>query len=256
MYINHLIYTRFNVQYELTESKGIQPEWLDERLNLFERYCLPSIQNQTCQNFVWILMGDVRTSEEFKKRIENYKSIVPQIRTYWVEYQNDAYHSFYKQLGREFAKEKDVLISTRLDNDDALAFDYIERVQTIAKDGVTGIVSFPIGRQTFTKDNKSYKISYNQNHFTSRIETSEYETIMVFDHTQIPLNSLHIINTAEPMWEEIVHGNNIANSYQPKYHYLVNSLSDHIDLFFRWMIFQKNRLIRIWKNHFVVFDKR
>ena len=250
MHISHIIFTRFNLQYEPNEIIGIQPKWLEDRLSLFEQYCLPSIQKQTCQDFVWIFLGDIRTPEEYKTRINNYHSIFPQIRTYWIVYQNDAYHSFYKQLGQEFAKETDVFISTRLDNDDALACDYIERVQDIAKKGGTGIVSFPIGRQTFTRDNKSYKILYKQNHFTSRIETSKYETIMVFDHTQIPMSSLQIIETEEPMWEEIVHGNNIANSFQPHYHYFTKSISDLLDLSHRWIIFQKNHLIQFTKTLF------
>lgn len=248
MLISHLLFTRFNIQYEPEETIGIQPRWLDERLRLFEEYCLPSIQKQTCSDFVWILIGDVRTPDVYKKRIEDYRSLLPQIRTYWSGYQSDGYHSLYKQIGRDFARGCDVLISTRLDNDDILSPDYIASVQRIAMDGVEGIVSFPIGRQTFVKDGRSYKIRYMQNHSTSRIEQLNFATIMVYDHTQVDVSQLHVFETEEPMWEEIVHGGNVCNDYVPKYHYYISSVSDVMDLFARWVRFQTKRVTRLLKT--------
>lgn len=256
MQISHLIFTRFNIQYEEKDNIGIQPEWLEKRLRLFEQYCLPSIIRQSCKDFTWILLGDIRTTNEYKKRINNYTLQVPQIRTYWIGYQNDGYHAVYKKIGQEFAKNKDVFISTRLDNDDIFSPNYIEYVQNLAYKGIEGIISFPIGRQTFIKDNKSYKIRFAQNHSTSRIERSNFETIMVFDHTQVPTNALHIVETDEPMWEEIVHGGNILNDYAPKYKYYITKPTDVWDLSKRWMRFQTNRLLRFGKRLFVPTHER
>ena len=219
----HLLITRFNIQYEEGNNTNILPIWLDDRILLFEKYCLPSILKQTSHNFTWLLLGDIRTPEKYKKHIENYHSIISQVRTIWTPFQEDGYHALYKKLANEFAKESDILISTRLDNDDALAADYMARIQEIAQRGVMGIVSFPLGKQTFEKDNKSYNIIYKQNHFLTRIETGTRETILAFDHTKVPLNSLYLEETSEPMWEEIVHGNNVANSYMPAYYYYTNN---------------------------------
>jgi len=256
MQITHLLFTRFNVQYEADDTIGIQPQWLDERLWLFEHYCLPSVIDQTCQNFVWILLGDTRTPEAYKTRIENYTQQVPQIRTYWTGYQNDAYHALYKHIGQTFAKDNDLLISTRLDNDDAIHKDYIARVQKLAQNGIEGIVSFPIGQQIFIKDHKSYTYRYSQNHYTSRIERTGFETIMVLDHTQVAIDALHLVETEEPMWKEIVHGGNLLNDYVPKYHYYITKPSDVWDLSLRWIRFQRKRLVRILKRLVVPANKR
>ena len=255
MQLSHLIFTRFNIQYEIGDTIGIQPEWLDERLRLFEQYCMPSMQAQTCQDFTWILIGDIRTPDSYKARIEAYAAQLPQIRVYWTPYRDDGYHAFYKQIGREWAKGKDLLISTRLDNDDAFAKNYVASVQQSAKEGVEGIISFPVGRQTFIKDHKSYRIRYALNHSTSRIERSDFETVMVFDHTQVAAGTLHIVETGQPMWEEIVHGGNMLNDYVPKYHYYIRNGADAIDLSKRWIRFQAGRLMRRMKVLFVRSDK-
>lgn len=251
MSIAHLIITRFNIQYEPEDTIGIQYQWLDERLRLFEQYCLPSVEHQTCNHFTWIILGDSRTPKEYKARIKAYVSRVPQICLYWTSYQADGYHSLYRQIGRKYAEGKDILISTRLDNDDALAPNYIATVQQIALDGTEGIVSFPIGRQTFVKERKSYTLRYVPNHSTSRIERSVFGTIMEYDHTRVAVSRAHIIETKEPMWEEIVHGGNVCNDYVPKYHYYIHSISDAIDLTTRWIRFQTKRVIRLLKSIFV-----
>lgn len=256
MRISHLIITRFNIQYEAGDTIGIQSDWLDERLRLFAQYCVPSMQKQTCQDFVWILTGDIRTPDHYKTRIESFRLQVPQIKVYWLPFARDAYHGFYRQIGQEFANGKDVLISTRLDSDDAFPENYVEAVQKMAQEGIEGIVSFPVGRQTFIQDHRSYLVRYVQNHSTSRIEQSGFETIMVFDHTQVSPDSFRIVETAEPMWEEIVHGGNMLNDYVPKYHYYIRNIPDAWDISKRWIRFQWNRLVRFWKTRIVLAHKR
>lgn len=253
MSISHLILTRFNLQYEQNKTNAIQPEWLDERLHLFEQYCIPSIQKQTCKNFTWIVLGDVRTPNVYKTKIEKYASIVAQMRIYWVAYQDDGYHALYKRIGEDLAADKEALISTRLDNDDAIAPNYIECVQELVQNDIDEIISFPLGRQIFIKDNKSYLIRYPQNHFTSRVEHGTFNTILAFDHTKIKTTQLHLIDTPTPMWEEFVHGGNVSNDYMPQYHYYINNWADRWDLTIRWVRFQKNRLLRLIRKLLFVF---
>ena len=249
MQISHILFTRFNIQYEADESIGIQSTWLENRLLLFEKYCLPSVQKQTSKNFTWILLGDIRTPEKYKMRIENYRSIVPQIRTYWVSYQTDGYHTVYKEIGQEFANDKNILISTRLDNDDALSADYMEQIQKIAENGTDGIITFPLGKQTFATENKSVPVRYVQNHFLSRIENSHFETIMVFDHSLLETTALLHIETKQPMWEEIVHGGNIHNDFEPKYQYFIHDVTDLAFILKQWLLFIAKRISLIVRKH-------
>ena len=70
----HLIVTRFNLG--MTD-----PVWLEHRFGLFERFTLPSIKAQTCQEFWWLhgdethmittrLGNDDAVSPRFAKRIK------------------------------------------------------------------------------------------------------------------------------------------------------------------------------------------
>lgn len=255
MPLTHLLYTRFNIQYEPTDTIGIEPAWLDERLRLFEQYCLPSLQQQTCKDFVWIILGDERTPDAYKARIDRYQQQMPQIRTYWIAYQEDKYHGLYKQFGKEFAEGKNLLITTRLDSDDTLAPDYIAKVQEIAMRGTRGIISFPHGQQTFAKDQKTFEIRYIQNHFLSRIEDSDYETIMVFDHSLVQKSSIQNFETVQPMWDEVVHGGNIHNDFEPRYHYIIHGWGEFTELSKRWIAFRTKHLLRLCKSFFVRPDK-
>lgn len=255
MCIDHLLLTRFNLQYEPNDSNAIQPEWLEERLRLFELYCLPSVQRQTCQQFKWILFGDVRTPDAYKRKMERYLSLVPQMHLYWVPYQEDSYHSLYMRIAQETADADALLVTSRMDNDDSIAPNYIESVQQLVQNGMDGILSFPKGKQTFVRDHKSYIIRFPKNHFTSMVERGTFNTILAYDHTQIDSSDLHLIETSLPMWEEIVHGGNITNDYVPEYKYYTSGPTDIWDLSKRWIRFQTNRLVRLGKRLFVPTHK-
>lgn len=240
--INHLILTRFNLQYEADDTIGISDEWLCDRMALFEEYCLPSIQKQTVQNFRWILICDIRTPDAYKAKLEHYKELVAQIEVIYTPRLED-FNPLYRQIGNTYASNNTLLLTTRLDNDDALAPTYVETAQNAAACIGDGIITFPRGRQTFVHDKRSYRVEYVSNHFTSRVEHSGFFTILGFDHTELNGfgKDVHVIYTDEPMWEEYVHGNNMLNDYLPAYKYTVTSLTDAIDITGRWLRFQANR---------------
>lgn len=258
MSICHLLLTRFNIQYEQGDEQGLQPKWIEDRLRLFEQYCLPAVLSQTCRDFEWIILGDIRTPETYKIKINRYTSLSSQIHVLWWPFDaaDEDYHIPYQQLGTEYARKADILITSRLDNDDVIPACYMERVQELAQKGVEGFVSFPIGKQTFVHSKRSYRVRYVQNHFTSRIEKTDFKTVMAYNHALVDTGLLHLVETEEPMWEEIVHGGNVINDYMPKYHYYATGLSDVIDLSCRWIRFQTNRLVRFAQTHLVGSHKR
>ena len=79
----HVILTRFNIRWDeqpTGPSLGTNPEWLRDRLELFERYCLPSILKQTQPSFSWILFFDHETPPEFADRARAFSALHPGIR--------------------------------------------------------------------------------------------------------------------------------------------------------------------------------
>ena len=255
MKICHLLLTRFNIQYEPNESVGIAPEWLEERLRLFEKYCLPSVVKQTCKDFTWLLFCDSRTPEIYKTKIQHYQSIVPQLRIYWLPYHDNDYREVFVAIGQEYASGYDCLISSRIDNDDSIEPEYIARVREAAEEGEEGIISFPKGTQVFVRQNKSYTVRYIPNHFTSRIEKQGFETILVRNHTEVARDEMVLIETQEPMWKEIVHANNMFNDYTPAFHYYIRNFSDFADLSRRWVWYQLRRIKHLRQLLFVHSNK-
>lgn len=251
MELQHLILTRFNIQYEIKSDDGIKPQWLENRCKLFETYCLPSLQKQTCQNYIWIIFADKRTPEPYVKRLENYQHTLSQLRIQWTSFYED-YNVLYQEIGQKYANGYNKLLTSRIDNDDAFATTYVEKVQQIALGGHEGTISFPIGRQTFLDNHKSYQIKYVENHFLSRIETKEFHTILGFDHREAKKHNLLIIKTEQPMWEEIVHDNNIANQYVPSFMHKITSFSDFTDIAHRYLLVQKKRTHKVFN---MVFKK-
>ena len=86
MTFEHYIITRFNLPIFQPKVNGIEysscsEEYLQYRFDLFEKYCMPSIINQTCQNFKWLVLFDAHTPESFKRRISSwhkrYNNLVP-----------------------------------------------------------------------------------------------------------------------------------------------------------------------------------
>ena len=64
MKLQHFILTRFNILLWRQDKKGSKvrtTKWLEHRFSLFEKYCLPSIKNQTYQKFEWIVLFDSMT---------------------------------------------------------------------------------------------------------------------------------------------------------------------------------------------------
>lgn len=251
----HLVLTRFNLQYEEQDTMGIQPEWLEKRCTLFEQYCLLSLQAQTCQDFIWILVMDERTPEPYRSRIKSYAQQMSQIRVISVSYRPDT-EGYFHDLGQQYGGNNIVLITSRIDNDDRFAPDYIARVQALAKEGRRGIISFPEGRQTFVKSGKSYRVRFVDNHFLSRIETDGFYTALGFQHREATRLGVLAVPTAEPMWEEMVHSSNMLNDYNPEYDYHITGLGEMADLTCRWIRFQYMRAGRLLKRLFVASDKK
>lgn len=86
MTFEHYIVTRFNLPIFQPKVNGIvysscSEEYLNYRFDLFEKYCMPSIINQTCQNFKWLVLFDAHTPELFRRRVsswhERYDNLIP-----------------------------------------------------------------------------------------------------------------------------------------------------------------------------------
>lgn len=120
----HYIFTRFNLLDAKTTIYNnpavTDPHaWLKHRLRLFNEYCLPNVMLQKGK-FTWLLSFARETP---KWIIDEYKAF-PHVKIIY-EYPADYLRSLYGTI----LNKGEWIITSRLDNDDTIYPDYIERVQ-------------------------------------------------------------------------------------------------------------------------------
>jgi hypothetical protein len=126
----HLIVTNFNIGY-------YDKQWFEGRLIHFTRYTIPSIVHQTNQNFIWLILLDEDTDPLHVMEIHRLTVRLPNVVVRMIPHVNLAgttsvYGTFpaARKAIRGFVPNTlDLLLTTGLDNDDAISQDYIETVQ-------------------------------------------------------------------------------------------------------------------------------
>ena len=230
--MNHFILTRFNLKLWWKEDKNHQSiqtkEWLEERFRLFETYTWPSIKAQTCQDFKWICLFDKETPGIYKERIQRYQKEWDSFLPYYCgEKETKLFQSYFRHLVYKNAdKSQNELLTTYLDNDDALHKDFIKDIQTRAKNlKFNTIISFQYGIQYYEEMNIAVRIPYKNNHFLTYYErlTEQIKTVWGFWHFSIfkyPHIAIELINNKNnPNWIETIHQGNIDNDVKMTLHH-------------------------------------
>lgn len=156
---------------------------MEERLQLFETYCLPSVAGQSCKDFVWFLLLDESTPETYRDRILSYKDICPNIRLVSVKsgygfrfvevFQGVVSEYLQNNIGDGNGKE--LCLTTYLDNYDCLHREYVQDVQDLVKQNSTNhtedyFIAYDYGLQYFTDLKIATRILYPNNHFMTLVE--------------------------------------------------------------------------------------
>lgn len=185
-------------------------EWLEHRCQLFERFTLPSVQSQTTRNFVWLVFVDSETPERFKERIYQYRwqgkfQQVPVKGDFTHEVRVDAVKSY-------LANGHHYLLTTRLDNDDAVCRRFVERVQEkFTANGQTEFLNFTHGY--ILQERSLYQVQEPSNAFITMVEPlgTTLQTVMVGDHTKLSERGPVRQIDGQPGWVMVVHGRNVMN---------------------------------------------
>lgn len=105
----------------------------------------------------------------------------------------------------------DTLITTNLDNDDALHSQAVAAIQRNARVG--SLVSLNRGLQYFAGMGVAVAMRYPHNHFLSFAEDvhSDFLTVEYLNHARA-YRTMPVVDVARgPMWMEVVHGANVSN---------------------------------------------
>ena len=230
MLIQNFILTRFNLLLWNKDKEGKKvrsASWLEHRFELFERYCLPSIIGQTCQEFTWIVLFDSTTPETFKEKIGEYQKRCTQLVPVYVRPESGR---FFVQIFRDEVvkrlndnhndndndNEKRV-ITTYLDNDDAMNVRFVEDIQKRAAKVSDGtFITYDSGYQYFTDYNYVMRIHFPRNHFMSVVEKADNALKTIYgygSHYYIEkIEGVRIEHVKSlPMWCEVIHEKNMGN---------------------------------------------
>lgn len=219
--LQHFILTRFNIRLWNRDKEGCKVrslKWLDHRFSLFERYCLPSIKNQTCQNFEWIVLADNMTPDDYKEKLTCYQKECSQMTVVYVEPESGRFFAeiFRQEIVKRLRAER--VITTYFDNDDALNIRIVEDLQRRALFVSNGaFINYSDGYQYYTEGNYLMKVRYPKNHFVSVVEKGNLATVKgVFGYGgHYHINEIKGVNIErvenQRMWCEVVHEKNMIN---------------------------------------------
>ena len=214
----HYLITRFNVPVKNWETdkagnKVLDQHWMEHRLDLFRNYCVPTIRNQSCSNFNWLIYCGLDTGKDHLDRIEYAISGMPHARIRLVSDFDELLQDLRQSLTQVSTP---FMITSRLDNDDGLSPDFINNIQLHFRPQHNLILNFSKGilydafRKVLTEVRSSPR-----NHYASLIEAVTPNvlplTVLGYPHG-IPPEGMEVIDIpTRYSWLKIIHARNMAS---------------------------------------------
>ena len=217
----HVVMTRFNLPTPGKESRiRSRPGWLDERGDLFERYCLPSVAAQTVnalepRPFHWMVFFDVETPPAFRERIEGWRAVFPFTPYFTPHFEAEGWP---RSLRETFGGTGDRgptpwLLTTRFDSDDALSQDHVARLQAALAAREPERASWNLTQGFVLSGGRVYAHEHLSNAFGSWLEPwdASARTCMSINHMKMAEHGpVHQIG-GPAAWLQVVHGGNVSN---------------------------------------------
>jgi hypothetical protein len=130
MKLRHLVLIRYSISLYKRNPEQVAMLWLLHRLRLFRRTVVPTLSHQTCHDFTPVLFCDPQTPADYTQRL---KALIEPLGGLIADHS----WAFYNRQGLLDALDitpanTDVLMTTRLDNDDVIHEDFIARAQAMA----------------------------------------------------------------------------------------------------------------------------
>lgn len=214
-----IILTRFNIRFDERCIRTLDMDWLNYRLDLFKQFCLPSVQNQLCKNFQWIILMDEDTPMPFRKQMEQCIAGCQEAELLYLPY-NTNINTQFKAIAQKYSSNIDVLVSVRLDSDDLLSNNFIRDMLASLPSSITHRIAiiFPNGLQLYPERHIGLHITNPKNHFRALAEPAK-SARGELDFSQIDFQDMTVLLGGQaPYWAEIIHSNNLFNDFEWKFH--------------------------------------
>lgn len=234
MNFSHFIITQFNLRnFPLSNNSDYESwvKWTRDRISLFRQYCLPSVLNQTCRNFKWLLFFDNKTPEEFNGFVKEL-SLYQFIGICHCNGLEDFKNTYIGEVLKRCDGSATWIITTRIDNDDSLHKDAVKTIQENFTERHKYLISLASGYVLNTFDHTLSHYFYPMSPFISLIEDTSTGADGVFEKIHTKWDSLRLFIFREiwlewfnrkarrsrfilkkPMWIQTYHGSNVSNSF-------------------------------------------
>ena len=216
----HYVITRFNIpasgwQHDKNNKVVRDDTYYAKRISLFEQFTLPSMINQTCKNYIWLVYFDPNSPNVIKEKIKQWQLACSNFKPCY----SDDYDKWQFQEMSDYIKSEnsqvDYYITTRIDNDDAFHCSAIEKIQRafIPQDNV--IIDLPNGYCYNTQTYLFSKHTFVSGPFVSYIESgikSHIDTVYREGHPAWKGKAEFVPIKDDRLWIQVIHDSNISNS--------------------------------------------
>jgi Putative rhamnosyl transferase len=212
--IDHVFLTRFNLPSAGPESLiRAQEGWLHHRVEMFEHFTVPSMRSQTAVgSFGWLVFFD-RESPPWL--IDRLAPLVEQgvfTPVYGEQFTSAELVEYARALT---GASSDILLTTNIDNDDAIAIDFVERLHALVQPGET--MALYLGYGIILFGDHAYLRHDPLNAFVSVAEPwRSAKTVWRDWHNMLyrymPVHS----ESGRAAWLQVVHGRNVSNRVRGK----------------------------------------
>jgi len=212
---SHFLISRFNIK--VAGLPEVSTQWSEHRWGLFERYCLPSVENQSTKNFCWLLYINPNTPKVILGKLTHTAKRCEFLKLVPVSDDAEMKAHFIDKV-RQQSSGKKFVITSRLDSDDAIGLNYIEQLQATCKaesrrmvlNFDNGLILKPAGGRALV-----FRTSQKANPFISLVEkvSPKAQTILHQPHLKWAADpDYKNLETNEPSWLQIVHEKNVINT--------------------------------------------
>lgn len=205
----HVLLTRFNLRLNRSD-RGRDEVWLRRRLGLFLRYTVPSVVAQAEPPERWIVLCGPSPEWLVSSLTELHDAPFLRVRVCAEPFAPELVASL---VDAEVPPDVERVITTRLDNDDAIARSYLAAVRAAAAERQTArsFINFPRGLQL--RSGRVYRRWDVANAFASAVEPrDELRTVFLDEHQHLGEHG-PVVQVAKPdLWIQIIHSENLANS--------------------------------------------
>lgn len=232
--VDTFVITRFNLRLWSKDKHNrptLSKEWLEQRFDLFEKYCYPSVMHQSSQNFLWVCLFDEDATLPYLNKVKKYIDDFPYFLPLFLDEKDSSMVSeCIVQTIMKYKNGSDCLITIRLDNDDALGVDFIKKVREYATRSTgTSIYSFKYGIQYFVQNKLAVHIPFYNNHFLSMVNmefkkedfcSRKVKHVLEFNHFDTENYPYPFVcnTTDRDMWAEVIHATNVSNDCKMTLH--------------------------------------